>query len=146
MVKENHYKKVPKLMRMRKNRHLHCPAGIVFSAIHDIKKYTFSHYNTIKKRYDTNPGQRGCLLKKADFGSVCFDGEQTHWVNRLQCVRLLFLRCITATPQRDELATLLECVPPKAKLCWEWLRRDIPYMAAESLWAYAEAWVCCSIM
>lgn len=45
--------------------------------------------------------------------SVCSDGEQARWVNRLQCVRLLLLRYISATPRADERAALLECVPPR---------------------------------
>lgn len=114
------------------------------------KKYTFSHYNTIKETGHKPKPKRLSVKKKkkkkADLVSVCCDGEQTRWVNRLQCVRLLFLCCITATPQPDELATLPERVPPRAKLCWEWLHRDIPHMAADSHWDYAEAWVCCSIM
>lgn len=96
-------------MHVRKNRYVHCPTGIPSSAIHDIKKYTFNHYNIIKKRNDTNPCQSSGLEKKADLVSVCFDGEQTCWVNRLQCVQLLFLRCITATTQPDEQATLQDC-------------------------------------
>lgn len=49
------------------------------------------------------------VKKKADLASVSLDGEQAHWVNGLQCARLLFLRCITATAQADELATPPGC-------------------------------------
>lgn len=45
--------------------------------------------------------------KKSDLVSVCADEEQTHWVNRLQCVCPLFLCCITATPQPEERTPLV---------------------------------------
>lgn len=147
MVKENHYKKwCQNSCAWERTDNSSVPLG--FSPLQYMTSKIYMqplqyHWNDMTQTYAKVAVSK---KKKADSASVCFDGEQTRWVNRLQCVRLLFLHCITATPQPDELATLTDCVPPRAKLCWEWLRRDISHMAADSLWVYAESWVCCSIM
>lgn len=98
-------------MLMRKNRHLHSPTGILSSAIHDIKNIHVAITIPQKKTsHNPRPKEQGKKKKrkerKADSASVCFDGEQARRVNGPQCARLLFLPCITATPQPDELAAL----------------------------------------
>lgn len=61
---------------------------------------------------------------------VCFDVEQTGWVNRLQCAQLLFLCCIIAAARLDDLTILKDCVLQRDNLHRKPLRRDFSTMPA----------------
>lgn len=87
-------------MRMTEGRRLQRPAGAVSPSSTPHQKYTFNHYNATKNTQpESRPPHLSGMLKKADTAGVCSDSLQTRGVNRVQCARLLFLRCISAADE-----------------------------------------------
>lgn len=97
MVKEKSLvEKVPVLMHMKKNRHLHCPTGTVSPATHDI----WNIHLTIKRKAKHKPKGKASVCKKRQTWRVSAPMESRHvgWID--SCV-YSFCSCATSVPRHN---------------------------------------------